>query len=399
MLIDKEESCSYKEQYVYIKSTSRYFWLEQRVFLNKWDAAENLNITPAKLRKLRKDWEILDYDKICYKVWWEKFAYNLLDESKLLSPSHIPIIEYEIENLINNVCGHKAENIDWLHKAILYKVINPNDVHIPAVILYWQWGSWKWTLMKLLAIIFWEENVLDNLQQHDLTSNFNSFKWDKLIVEFAEVSSQNNHLDTWITNKLKNFIWADKITVHEKNMKAYSVENICWFFISSNSIKPIQLDDSSVWNRRFTVIKSESKLENTRKVYEVINDKEKVSNYLAWLLNKYPEVKYYHKLTPLDNQDKKDLEEISKPESNKFWIWVEENNPSFIWKKSLEDIEPLFDIYCNENLINLILFKKYFWNTSIYQKKKIRLGKTTTYWVDIPENKDSVTEEFIKNLF
>jgi hypothetical protein len=47
-----------------------------------------------------------------------------------------------------------------------------------------------------------------------------------------------------------------------------------------------------------------------------------VSNYLAWLLETYKEVKNYKKLEALDNEDKRDLEERSQNEANNFWEWL-----------------------------------------------------------------------------
>jgi hypothetical protein len=50
--------------------------------------------------------------------------------------------------------------------------------------------------------------------------------------------------------------------VNEKGVRQYQTDNIAWFFISSNSNKPLQLDDKDKGNRRFTIIKSNSSLTN-----------------------------------------------------------------------------------------------------------------------------------------
>jgi hypothetical protein len=41
-----------------------------------------------------------------------------------------------IKELIENVCGNKKENINYLHKIILYKYNNINDFNIPATVFY-----------------------------------------------------------------------------------------------------------------------------------------------------------------------------------------------------------------------------------------------------------------------
>jgi len=60
--------------------------------------------------------------------------------------------------------------------------------------------------MSLLETIFYKDNVLANLGQRDLTGSFDTYRGQKLIVEFAEVTTNNTHSDMGILNKLKNII-------------------------------------------------------------------------------------------------------------------------------------------------------------------------------------------------
>ena len=166
-------------------------------------------------------------------------------------------------------------------------------------------------------------------------------------------------------------------------MQAYQIENIAWFFISSNSNHPIQLDDKDKGNRRFSVIRSESQLTNWEAINKAIRNNSKVADYLSWLYERYPEVLNYKNLEALDNQDKRDLEDRSQNESNNFWEWLEANNPEFYWKQKVETINIYINDYCNQNEIEEKEFKKYFWNTSKYNKKKIRVWNKTFYWVEI----------------
>jgi hypothetical protein len=45
-----------------------------------------------------------------------------------------PIIPEGISILINNFCGYNPQNIEWMHRAILYKMTHINDCRVPAVI-------------------------------------------------------------------------------------------------------------------------------------------------------------------------------------------------------------------------------------------------------------------------
>ena len=394
-ILQRIEECG--DTYIYIKSQAKYYWVQQEAFFSHSETASNLQITPKQLTELRK-YYIPEYTDFVYKQWWREGYYNLLDESKILLPSDTPVLHPDIEHLIYCVCWGKEENITYLHQALLYKYTHINDFTLPAVVFYGQWGSWKGTFVSLLWTIFWEENVLANLWQRDITWSFDTYRGNKIAVEFAEITTNNTHKDIWVTNKLKNIIGAEKITINEKHVRQRQIENIAWFFISSNSRQPLRLDDKSVWNRRFSVMQSSLKLQNGDRVNKTVRQEGYVAEFLRWLLSKYPGVLKMDKFEALDNKDKRELEECSQSEVNSFWSWCEDNQPNFSWKKSIKEIYSLLDIYCIENELDLHEIKKYFWSHSKYQKKKIRIGEKTLYWVDIPL-KEWVNIEEIKEIF
>lgn len=371
------------DKYHYIKYFAMYYWVQQKKYFKSGDTANNLMWDWEKLKKARWKGEIKTYDNVCYCKWGKAKCFNLLDESKILLPSDTPEIHPSIQYLIENVCWNKKENIDWLHKAILYKYTHMNDVTIPAVVFFWAWWSWKGTIVRLLETIFNKENVLWNLGQRELTSNFDVYKWDKLVVEFAEVSSNNTNADLGILNKLKNLIGAEKITINTKWVPQYEADNMAWFFISSNSNQPIRLDDKSKWNRRFTIIRTWPKLENTKDIYEAILNPQIVQNYLAWLHVTYPEILNSEGLPALNNEEKEELEDMSKSHSHIFWEWYKEKYPSKVGKIKRNEIESCFETFCFENFIDLRDFKKYFWKDSKYPLKRIRLDWKSPYGVNI----------------
>ena len=377
------------ETYVYIKAVSKYYWVELNKFFNPIDVCNNLMISNKQLQELRQNDIIKDYDNLTYRRWGKDQCYNLLDEFCILAPGilppgDIPNIPPDIKTLIESVAGNKKENIDYLHKAILYKYLNVNDYTIPAIVLYGKWWSGKWTLMSLLGTMFWNDNILANLWQRDLSWNFDTYRWQKLVVEFAEITTNNTNGDKSILNKLKNVVGAEKLTINEKWVRQYQIDNIAWFFISSNSNKPLQLDDKDKGNRRFTIFKSNSSLSNGEQINKTIRDKKIVAEYITWLLYTFPEVKDYKKLTPLDNEDKRELEDRGMNEANQFWEWLNENYPEYTWKKSTIEINLMITEFCVEHDLNMTNFMKYFWNNSLYPRKKLRIGERTFYWVDIP---------------
>ena len=70
----------------------------------------------------------------CYWMGGKKFHFNTLDESVIMQKSDKAEIHPDIKFLIENICGSDPKNYDWLHRAILYKYLNINDVLVPAVL-------------------------------------------------------------------------------------------------------------------------------------------------------------------------------------------------------------------------------------------------------------------------
>lgn len=302
--------------YVYIKKWSSYLNIKDYSRKRSKELREDYIIDDKTEKQLRRNKVLPTYEDIIYSSKNKEWYYNLLKKDEIIKPSWKVWIKPDkyIEQLIHNVCWWDKKNIEYLEKAILYKYYNIDSSQVPAIILYGKWWSGKWTFITLLSSIFWKSNTQANLSQSDLENPYSTYKWWKLIVEFAEVKWNNQNIFTnKIINKLKNLILAEKITVNRKYIEQYEVDNKAWFFITSNEDIPIKLDTKESWNRRFSVIRSNNKLTNKegKSINNSINNKEKVSNFLQYLIEKYPEVKEYSYFDALDNKDKKDLENLS----------------------------------------------------------------------------------------
>lgn len=124
------------DTYAYIKSVAKYYWKEKKKFFRPQDVANNIMATNKELNGLRSYGIIESYDDVCYYAGGRAQCLNLLDEYKILTPSDTPILHPLIQELIENVCGKKQENIEYIHKAILYKYTHLNDFTLPAVVFY-----------------------------------------------------------------------------------------------------------------------------------------------------------------------------------------------------------------------------------------------------------------------
>ncbi len=329
--IQKVEQKLFKKRFFYNDLKMLFCDIKEMKYYNTNSIADYLFLWKKEVQELRKSWDIPTYDWVCYYYWWRPWMYNLLDDSSFLHPSDTPEVDENILFLISNLCNNNDENIEWLLKAIIYKYNNINDVYIPAVIFQWVGWTGKWLFIKLLSTIFWEKNTLIWLKQDNLDSRFSAYAWQKLIVEFKEIWVDN--IQKWKRNtwNLKSIIMEEKIQIERKSQDPIQIDNIAWFIMSSNESKPLQLDSSTLGNRRFSVIKTGWIIPKFsdwicgQKIAKAIENKEIVSNFLAFLQKNYWDVK---SISALDNEDKRNLENISESVWNLFFERIEEKYPN-----------------------------------------------------------------------
>lgn len=136
-------------------------------------------------------------------------------------------------------------------------------------------------------------------------------------------------------------------------------------------------------------MKSIKKLTDGESINNTIRNKEIVANYITRLYENYSEVIDYKNIEALDNEDKKEVEELSKDESNAFWDRVIQNHVDMFtpdWKITLDNIHPLQDKYCLLMWLKEFEFTKYFWKNSRYIKKRVRIGSNLFYGIQVPQH-------------
>ena len=402
---------SNKKCYIYLRQIYQYYDIYENKIVKKDDVCTWSWMDGKELKEQLENWEIKIFYNTCYRKWWKKDHYNTLDEKIMLQPSEQPFLHKDIEFLIHNLCWNKKENIEWLHKAILYKYTHINDVLIPAVLFKWVWGSGKWTFMRLLSMIFNDENVMKWLWTSSLISDFCPYTWWKIIVEINELWWWNHKDATRILDKLKSLIFEPTIMVNPKGIQPYNTDNIAWFIMSSNHSKPLQLDTWSSGNRRFSIITTGPGIPISK--WEIINNsinnEDNIKNYLAWLYKTFPEIEFSKSYTALDNEDKRLLVEASEPVTEKFFIWFQEKFPK-INKLTNKERDTLIDYYRMEIWEEWFWFeKKYtvtYFNSNLphhvfYKKASIRWKTYNSYIINknIPdwEKWYFLTEKFQEN--
>jgi len=393
-----EDNVKQDKRFIMLDKYLEYYDTKYKRYQKTDNVASSLWMTKKELFQCVQGGSIPQYEDLCYKAWGKKGFYNTLDESLIVSHGweEEPILHPNIEKLILNISGNKKKNAKWIHQSILYKLTHLNDVNLPALILYWSGWSGKGTFLNLLSKIFGAVNTQVGLGQKDLESSFDSYSWNKLIVEFKEVSSGNKHNDKKILDRIKSFVWEPTISVNQKNRDVREVDNIARFHLSSNHAVPIQLDSKHSGNRRFTIIKTGNSLWPLWSVInkETLTDKKVIKQYISWLYETYPEIPYLTQLEALDNAEKNQLEENCEGSANLFFEWVENKYPH-VYKITNIEKNYLLDLYCTdigEDSFDIKYKQSNFdlWLSHRYEKKRMRIRGKTIRGYYINKNDDQM---------
>lgn len=298
------------------------FW-----YCKKHDLLDFLEISANALLWLKKKWTIPKYKWICYLQWWKKGYYNLFDEDTVAPINDKPVLNKKIEFLIANLCNNDQLAIEWVHKTILYKYQNLNEVIIPALLFHWIQWTGKWLFMELLKNIFGEVNTQVWITQANLDSQFMPYHWKKLIVEINEIYVKDDAQGKKVMSKLKALINEATVMVEKKGVDSIPMNSIAWFIMSSNEPIPLHLDGWGNSNRRFTVIETGRYIPKPE-WQKIINSftKENISSFIARLQDTYWIIKD-DDILALDNESKRLLTEANETEGNQFFQWFEDKYP------------------------------------------------------------------------
>ena len=112
-------------------------------------------------------------------------------------------------------------------------------------------GSGKGVLVDTIIKGIFGHNIVANLTDQTLESQFNSLMRDRLFVHFNEISTDSKKSRLAVKNRLKTWITDDTILINEKGVKEYYVSNHANIIINSNEAIPVDIDAD---DRRFNII-------------------------------------------------------------------------------------------------------------------------------------------------
>ena len=377
------------KRYIYLDERHTFFDIqtskelsESQALLGIWK--ENGRIVDrATVIRLIEEWFIQEFTDINRSPESKSGYYNIFDHSAILKPSKTAVLHKGIELLISNLCNGDLNGIEWLHQAILYKYTHLSDAQVPCVVFYWVGWSGKSTFIELLKAIFGNTHVMGNLRQSELVSAFDTINGEKLIYEFAEITAFNNNKDRILLNKMKNLVFAKTIIVRKLYQQAYATNNNGWYFVTSNSMKPVMFDAHDSWNRRFSCFKSIKSLTNTESslIYSVIGNPRAIQDYLAWLYATYPSIPTQSSFKCLENADKRLVVNNSEDIVDEFITYLKDNYSGK--RLTVFELQKVMITFSTSNWIDVYNLKKLFKSNCPFFKHKWTVDGRNVWYYEI----------------
>ena len=353
--ISSHEKATNLADYIYIISEANFYSKRFKKYFNSKQVAQNIQaITWAKVEQkdiekyLQEGW-IKKYLWFCYGKD-EDWMYNTFDKNSILKSSINPDIHPGILELYESITWEDTADMEYLMKATLFKYLNPTSCQIPAIILTWAQWTGKTSFVRLMATIFWTDNVQLNVGQKSIEGRFSATGNDKLVYEYAELYTGSRTRDIALANMLKNTVLQEEISSERKYVDTKFIKNSGWYIITSNNPMPVMLDSSDISNRRYSVFRWNTPLGSKAElVYKTIHDKEIVAEFLQYLMESYgEEVSKLDTFPAHENSAKTLLASNSTSEYVDFWNELREE--LCVWTfVSNKGILTHFDEYCHLN--------------------------------------------------
>jgi hypothetical protein len=118
-------------------------------------------------------------------------------------------------------------------------------------------GSGKGIIADTIMGGIFGSNMVKNLTDTQMNSQFNSIMEDRMVVHFNEISAENKRDRIAVKNKLKTWITDDTITINTKGVKEYEKTNFINIIINTNEAVPVDIDEN---DRRFTIVHTDTTL-------------------------------------------------------------------------------------------------------------------------------------------
>lgn len=239
----------------------RYVHKMDRYYIQKQDG-EWMPVKPSSMKSAHSEWNtkfaqavtaVLQDQGLCFNDVTYSFTpvptdiMNLMNTEKWLKANIAPY-HWIFDVLIQSLGGNKPANIEHLERVITYKYSYPATFTLPCMIIHGEGGVGKNLLVdSVLNIAFAGQTF--SAKADFVVGQFNGLVKGKTVVLIDE--SENDRTDG---SALKHLLHRERLTINDKGVPHYEVQNTPLYMISSNkSDGGIWLDRSEA-DRRYSVL-------------------------------------------------------------------------------------------------------------------------------------------------
>src|ERR1051325_2830849 len=176
-----------------------------------------------------------------------KDTFNMLDRSRWIQPD---VGEYHwlFDVLIQSLSGNKYENRDHLEHVLAYKYLHPWVYTLPCLLIHGEGGVGKNVLVDLVLYEMLDRQTYSG-EAKDVIGDFNGIVKGMGVVMIDEAEA-----DSTCSNALKHRVGRVRLTINDKNIAQYEIDNTALYIISSNKSEGGVWLDRSTADRRYSVL-------------------------------------------------------------------------------------------------------------------------------------------------
>lgn len=174
-------------------------------------------------------------------------TFNMLDRSGWILPDEG---EYHwlFDVLMQSLSGNKPENLEHLEHVLVHKYLNPWAYTLPCLLIHGEGGVGKNVLVDIALYKLFDEQTYSG-RPANVIGDFNGTLKGKAVVMINEADSESTN-----TDELKNTFQSARLTINEKGISQYQVDNTPLYIISSNKTDGGVWLDRSEADRRYSVL-------------------------------------------------------------------------------------------------------------------------------------------------
>ncbi len=240
-----------------------YFVLKQGVYFIRKQNGEWMPVKPTSIKHHFPEWNIKGFPLAVTVVlndrgWtYSDVTYsfrdnvpsdviNLADRSEWLVPD-VGEHHWIFNVLVQSIGGGKIENIEHLRRVITFKYLYPYAYTLPCIVVHGEGGVGKNLLVDHVLHTIFAGQTLSAKAEH-VVGQFNG-----LLKGMAVVMLDETENDKVNESALKHTLGREKLTINEKGIPQYEIDNTPLYLISSNKSEGGIWLDRSQADRRYSV--------------------------------------------------------------------------------------------------------------------------------------------------